>query len=259
MAASAAALFARDVELARSMKHLGDYTPARVNLGLTGDSLPTKPLLDFRLAHSRAKDAVYFPLHGVSLCEEMAQRNWCARVLQSNARNREEYLRRPDKGRRVSDTSEAEVARVDGLQEIIFVVADGLSALAVHRHAVRLLEEVFRRLSYAADGANPIWIVQQGRVAIGDHIGSLLSAEVGVVIIGERPGLSAPDSLGVYLTWQPRLGRTDAERNCISNIQAQGLSYELAAYKLVVLINEARRRKLSGIRLKETAPIASLQ
>ncbi|MBV8476146.1 MAG: ethanolamine ammonia-lyase subunit EutC [Acidobacteria bacterium] len=241
------------------MRDLSEYTPARVNVGLAGDSLPTKPLLDFRLAHARAKDAVYFPLDSVSLSQEMMPRNWRSRVLHSNAANRQEYLRRPDKGRTLDDVSAAEVAKVDGSQEIVFVVADGLSALAVHRHAVRLLEEIFHRLSYTAGEANPIWIVQQGRVAIGDHIGGLLAAEVAVVIIGERPGLSAPDSLGVYLTWQPRLGRTDAERNCISNIQPQGLSYELAAYKLVFLIDEARRRKLSGIRLKETATITSLE
>jgi ethanolamine ammonia-lyase small subunit len=235
------------------MKHLSDYTPARVNLGLTGDSVPTKPLLDFRLAHARAKDAVYLPLDAFSLSQEMAQRNWRSRILNSNAADREEYLRRPDKGRRLNDASAEEVAKVNGRHEIVFVLADGLSALAVHRHGLRLLEEAFDRLNYVAGDANPIWIVQQGRVAIGDHIGGLLAADLAVVIIGERPGLSAPDSLGVYLTWQPRLGRTDAERNCISNIQPQGLSYELAAHKLVFLIDEARRRELSGIRLKDTA------
>jgi ethanolamine ammonia-lyase small subunit len=241
------------------MKDLTDYTPARVNLGLVGDSLPTKALLDFRLAHARARDAVHFPLDGISLAQEMAQRNWRSCILSSNAENRDEYLRNPDKGRRLNHASTAELAKVDGAQDIVFVVADGLSALAVHRHALQLLEEVFQRLSHVPSDASPICIVNQARVAIGDHIGALLSASIAVVIIGERPGLSAPDSSGVYLTWQPRLGCTDAERNCISNIQPHGLSYELAAHKLVFLIGEARRRKVSGIALKESARLTSLQ
>jgi ethanolamine ammonia-lyase small subunit len=235
------------------MKKLSDYTPARVNLGLAGDSLPTKPLLEFRLAHARARDSVYFPLDAYSLAQEIAQRNWGSRVLSTNARDRDEYLRRPDKGRELSESSAAELTGASGSREIVFVIADGLSALAIHRHAVPLLEQVLRALNEVPDDANPICIVQQARVAIGDPIGALLHADLAVVLIGERPGLSSPDSLGVYLTWQPRVGRTDAERNCLSNIQPHGLSYELAAHKLVFLINEARRRKLSGIALKETA------
>jgi ethanolamine ammonia-lyase small subunit len=166
--------------------------------------------------------------------------------LHSSAKDREEYLRRPDKGRKLNSASAAEVAEFSGTCPIAVVVADGLSALAVHRHAVALLE----RLSL---DAYPIWIVQQGRVAIGDHVGSLLGAELSIVLIGERPGLSTPDSLGVYLTWNPDLARTDAERNCVSNIHEQGLSYELAAHKLVFLMSEIQRRKLSGVPLKETA------
>jgi ethanolamine ammonia-lyase small subunit len=235
------------------VKDLSDYTPARVNLGLAGDSLPTKPLLNFRLAYARARDAVYFPLDSFSLSQDMVQRNWSSRVLHSNVGDREEYLRRPDKGRRLNDVSAAELTKVGGPRDIAFIVADGLSALAVHRHAVRLLEEVLPQLNEVPGETSPIWIVHQARVAIGDHVGALLSANIAIVMIGERPGLSAPDSLGVYLTWQPRPGRTDAERNCISNIQPHGLSYELAAHKLLFLIGEARRRKLTGIALKETA------
>jgi ethanolamine ammonia-lyase small subunit len=210
-------------------------------LGITGDSLPTQPLLEFRLAHARARDAVHVPLDTPSLLLEMGN----ARLLHSNVKDRDEYLRRPDKGRRLNSESVEIVKRSESCS-VAVVVADGLSALAVHRHAAALLEKL-------SLDAYPVWIVQQGRVAIGDHIGSLLSAELSIVLIGERPGLSTPDSLGVYLTWNPGLARTDAERNCISNIHEQGLSYEVAAHKLLFLMGEIRRRKLSGVPLKETA------
>jgi len=223
---------------------LSDYTPARVGLGLAGDSLPTAALLDFRLAYARARDAVYFPLDAEVLAEEMAQCGWPAVVLQSAAANRDEFLRRPDQGRRLSEASSQ---LLSGSSPVSIIVADGLSALAVHRHAVPLLKAM------APDDRNSFWIVRQGRVAIGDHIGELLQAELAIVILGERPGLSTPDSLGIYVTWAPRLGRSDAERNCISNIHAHGLSYGEAAHKLAFLVNEARRRKLTGVALKETA------
>jgi ethanolamine ammonia-lyase small subunit len=126
-------------------------------------------------------------------------------------------------------------------------VTDGLSALAVHRHALPLLREM------APDKKPPIWIVLQGRVAVGDHIGELLKADLSIVILGERPGLSTPDSLGIYVTWAPRVGRTDAERNCISNIHGNGLSYAEAAHRLAFLVIEAKKRKLTGVALKETA------
>lgn len=235
------------------MNSLSDYTSARVDLGLTGDSLPTKPLLDFRLAHARAKDAVHFPLDAFSLSEEMTRRHWLSIITKTGATSRDEYLRCPNKGRRLDDASAADLAELPGPRPSTFVVADGLSAIAIHRHAVPLLEKIFQNLEATPDDQNPIIIVQQGRVAIGDHIGELLGAELAIVLIGERPGLSAPDSLGVYLTWSPKRDRTDAERNCISNIHAQGISYDLAAHKLSFLINEARRRKLTGVRLKETA------
>jgi ethanolamine ammonia-lyase small subunit len=210
-------------------------------LGITGDSLPTQPLLGFRLAHARARDAVHVPLDTPSLLLEMGN----ARLLHSNVKDRDEYLRRPDKGRRLNSESVEIVKRSESCS-VAVVVADGLSALAVHRHAAALLEKL-------SLDAYPVWIVQQGRVAIGDHIGSLLGAELSIVLIGERPGLSTPDSLGVYLTWNPGLARTDAERNCISNIHEQGLSYEAAAHKLLFLMGEIKRRKLSGVPLKETA------
>jgi len=235
------------------VKALGNYTPARVSLGLAGDSLPTKPLLEFRLAHARAREAVRFPLDAFSISHEFAERGWSSRILHSGAKDRDQYLRCPDKGRFLDDRSLAELSNLQPPRAYAFVVADGLSALAVHRHGAPFLAEVFPRLNFQADETNPIFIVHQGRVAIGDHIGAATGAQMAIVVIGERPGLSTPDSMGVYLTWMPKPGCTDAERNCISNIQTSGLSYEAAANKLVLLMNEAVRIKLTGVALKETA------
>ena len=232
------------------MKALSDYTSARVQLGAAGGSLPAKPLLELRLAHARARDAVQFPLDTTSLSREMSERNWISRGLHSMARNRTEYLQRPDKGRQLDDASAAEVLRYKQPSPLTIVIADGLSALAVHRHTVPFLEQTFQCGLSAPTG--PVWLVSQARVAIGDHVGELLKAELVIVIIGERPGLSTPDSLGVYLTWNPRRGRRDSERNCISNIHAQGLSYDCAAAKLVFLAKEAQRRQLTGVQLKDT-------
>jgi ethanolamine ammonia-lyase small subunit len=227
------------------MTKLSDYTTARVGLGITGESLPTAALLDFRLAHARARDAVHFPLDAGALIAEVQACGLTPMLLHSAAANRDEYLRRPDKGRCLGEASARFVSGQHFATAII--IADGLSALAVHRHAVPLLKEM------APDSQFPIWIVQQGRVAIADHVGQLLNAELSIVILGERPGLSTPDSLGIYLTWNPHIGRTDAERNCISNIHGQGLSYAEAAHKLAFLTHEAKRRKLTGVALKETA------
>jgi ethanolamine ammonia-lyase small subunit len=234
------------------MRSLRDFTPARVDLGRTGHSLPTSELLDFQLAHARARDAVHLPLDVPSLVVELMQKNIPCVTLASEARDRSTYLQRPDLGRRLNAESRARLAPLKSDCEAAFIVADGLSALAVHRHAVPLLELVLSNLEW---NIAPVMIVEQGRVAIGDEIGELLGVKLTVVLIGERPGLSSPDSLGIYLTWQPRPGRTDGERNCISNIRAEGLSYEIAAHRLLFLMNESRRLKLSGVQLKERAPL----
>jgi ethanolamine ammonia-lyase small subunit len=232
------------------MRRLRDYTMARVGLGHAGHSLPTRELLEFQLAHAKARDAVHLPLAVDSLRLELKQKNITSIPLTSAARDRDEYLKRPDLGRRLSVESGERVAGLRSEYDAAFVIADGLSALAVHRHAVALLEMLLRDLDWRIA---PVAIVEQGRVAIGDEIGEMLGARLVVVLIGERPGLSSPDSLGAYLTWQPRPGLTDAERNCISNIRAEGLSYAAATHKLLFLMNESRRLKLSGIRLKEDA------
>lgn len=218
------------------LARLRDFTPARVALGRAGDSLPTRELLDFQLAHARARDAVYARLDPASLQLDGIH-------VGSAAPDRTAFLRRPDLGRKLNEESRQRLAKGD--YDAVFVVADGLSALAVHRHAKLLLEAVLPRVTGWRLG--PLVIAEQARVALGDEVGFLSGARLAVVLIGERPGLSSPDSLGVYLTWDPRPGRTDAERNCISNIRAEGLSYPAAADRLLYLMTEARSHKLSGI------------
>jgi len=221
---------------------LRTFTTARVALGRVGHSLPTAELLRFQLDHARARDAVCQELDAASLSVPHV-------LLRSAAKDRTTYLRRPDLGRVLSEESRGLLAR--GEFDAAIAIADGLSATAVHRHAVPLLEALLPLLE--GWSLAPLSIVLQGRVAIGDEIGERLGAKQVVVLIGERPGLTSPDSLGIYLTWDPRPGRTDAERNCISNVRAEGIAYRLAAYKLHFLMSEARRRKLSGVGLKEDA------
>jgi len=221
---------------------LRQFTPARVNLGRTGHSLPTGELLSFQLDHARARDAVWQSLDPPSLGVPHL-------LLHSAAPDRATYLRRPDLGRRLSDASRA--ALTPGDYDAALVIADGLSAPAVHHHAVPTLQAVAALLAAGDWKLAPLTVVLEGRVAIGDEIGERLRARMVAVLIGERPGLTSPDSLGIYLTWDPRPGRTDAERNCISNVRTEGIGYALAARKLHFLMTEARTRKLSGVALKE--------
>jgi ethanolamine ammonia-lyase small subunit len=212
---------------------LRSFTPARVALGRVGHGLPTAELLRFRLDHARARDAVYEELDPASLGMPHV-------LLRSAAADRPTYLRRPDLGRKLSAATILEKGDYDAA----IVIADGLSAPAVHHHAAALLKALAPVLSDWR--LAPLTVVLQGRVAIGDEIGERLGARQVVVLIGERPGLTSPDSLGIYVTWDPRPGRTDAERNCISNVRTEGLSYGAAAHQLHFLINEAKVRKLSG-------------
>jgi ethanolamine ammonia-lyase small subunit len=235
------------------MARLRDFTPARVELGRVGASVPTRALLEFQLAHAKARDAVHLPLSVPSLVAELRPQGISSIALESAARDRGEYLKRPDLGRHLSEASRERLSTLHRDCDVAFVIADGLSALAVQRHVVPLLTLLLEHLKDWRIA--PVAIVEQGRVAIGDEIGERLGAQLAIVLIGERPGLSSPDSLGAYLTWQPRPGRTDAERNCVSNIRAEGLSYAAAAHKLLFLMNEARRLKLSGVRLKEDATL----
>jgi len=225
---------------------LKSFTPARVGLGRTGHSLLTADLLRFQLDHARARDAVWEELHPPSLGLQHI-------LLHSAAADRQTYLRRPDLGRILSEESRGRLEK--GSYDAAIVLADGLSAAAVQRHAGPLLEELLPRLADGGWRLAPLTVVLQARVAIGDEIGERLGARMVAVLIGERPGLSSPDSLGVYLTWDPRPGRTDAERNCISNIRTEGTSYPAAARKLEFLMRAARGRQLTGVALKEDAPL----
>lgn len=230
-------------------------TRARIGLGRSGDALPTSALLEFQAAHGRARDAVHGTVDAVALTERLAPLPCLA--VHSPAPDRATYLRRPDLGRRLDDASAAMLKSHAGDWDIAFVIADGLSARAAMTHAVPVLQ---RCVAGLADWRiAPIILACQARVALGDHIAACLNAKAVAVLIGERPGLSVADSLGVYLTWAPGIGRADSERNCISNIHADGMSHDQAAATLLWLLHEARRLSLSGIGLKlDPAGVAAL-
>jgi ethanolamine ammonia-lyase small subunit len=241
-------------ERADPLERLRACTPARVFLGKCGAALPTRALLDFQLAHARARDAVYDEFEPERVAAVLPSHD--VRIVHSRALDRQMYLERPDLGRRLDDASAASLPRGD--YEAVFVIADGLSARAVHEHAASTLAAALAKI--AGWRLAPYVVASRARVALGDEIGERLGAQLAVVLIGERPGLSAPDSLGVYLTWQPRIGRLDSERNCISNIHPPaGLSYEHAAVRVAWLMNAARRLRLSGIALKEESGPLTLQ
>jgi len=235
------------------------FTSARIGLGRAGGSIPTRELLDFQLAHAKARDAVNHAFDIPAFSEELDARQIARLVLSSAAGDRHTYIQRPDLGRILDEDSKTLLQSRAGKQssDVVFVVADGLSALAVERHALPMIEMTRVQLLHEGWRIAPYCLVSQGRVAIGDEIGAMLDAQMSVVLIGERPGLSSPDSLGVYLTWNPLPGHSNAERNCISNIRPEGLNYAAAAFKLLHLMRQARARNLSGIALKEDAPLPS--
>lgn len=225
-------------------------TRARIALGRAGDALPTQPLLDFQYAHACARDAVYERVDFAALAQEL--RPLTTVLVHSAAADRGVYLRRPDLGRRLSAATAARLQH--GAFDAAVVIADGLSASAVQRHAAPMLAALGACLPEWRFG--PVVLAEQARVALGDDIGARLGAAMVVVLIGERPGLTVPNSLGAYLTYAPQLGRRDSERNCISNIHADGLTYRAAAEKLAWLMSQARIRRLTGVELKEDAPSA---
>jgi ethanolamine ammonia-lyase small subunit len=223
-------------------------TRARIGLGRTGDALPVKDVLEFQLAHARARDAVHTPLDTEAITRAVAPLP--SVMVHSKAVDRETYLRRPDLGRQLGCSIDP-----TGPWDAVFVIADGLSPVGVQVHAVPLLHACLDRLP--GWSVAPVVIATQARVALGDEIGALLQADLCAVLIGERPGLSVANSLGVYLTYHPRIGRRDSERNCISNVHADGLSYDAAADMLAWLMMEARVRKLTGVALKDDRAIAA--
>ena len=243
---------------------LRQFTQARIALGRVGVSLPTAPQLAFQLAHAQARDAVHLPLQHETLAQQLAlgltplftqaQQAFQLLQLHSAARDRDEYLQRPDLGRQLDVASFAQLQTLDAQAlkaDLAIVIADGLSALAIQNHALPLLQALLPSLFQADWRMAPLSIVRQGRVAIGDPIGCALQAEIVVVLVGERPGLSSPDSMGLYLTYAPRLGLSDAQRNCISNVRPAGLPFAEAAYKLHYLLQNAKQKKISGVALKD--------
>lgn len=231
---------------------LRQFTDARIALGRSGSSLPTRPWLDFQLAHAQARDAVHLPLDRNALKSQLARRFDAVLSLHSAAADRQTYLRRPDLGRRL-DASSIELldAWAGGACDLAFVCADGLSAKALQENALPFIDAFLPAARQAGFSVGPACLVLQGRVAIGDPIGERLGARLVLVLIGERPGLSSPDSLGLYLTYAPRTGRNDAERNCISNIRPAGQAPEEAAQRALFLVRESLRRQLSGVSLKD--------
>ena len=234
---------------------LRDFTMARVGLERSGTALATREVLEFQLAHAMARDAVHYSLDVGGLRAECEERGWKTVAVHSQAADRQTYLRRPDLGRRLDEGSRQFLNGRAGTdrRDLAIAVVDGLSALAVHRHTRAVLDCLLPRFDEAGWTRAELVLVEQGRVAVGDEIGRSLCAGLALVLIGERPGLSSPDSLGAYLTWNPEPGRTDAERNCISNIRPEGLDYRAAADRIFALANEARRGKLTGVALKEDA------
>lgn len=229
-------------------------TSARIALGRAGGSLPTHEWLSFKSAHAAAREAVHCEFDADELAGEIAQLSTEVLIVDSAAGDRVTYLQRPDLGRRLQDRSRWELqqrVRPDHPQDLAIIVSDGLSALAVHRQAGPLLGALLPKLVAEGWQLAPIVVARFGRVALQDEIGQVLGAKLAVMLIGERPGLGSPDSLGAYIVCGPRPGNTDANRNCVSNIRPEGLPLESAAETIYYLLSEARRRRVSGVQLKD--------
>lgn len=236
------------------------YTSARIGLGRAGVSIPSNALLNFKMDHAHARDAVYSTLNIDELATGIHQLNLTVSVVKSQVNSRIEYLQRPDLGRKLSKESSVTLSASDSgtPDALVIIIADGLSASAVNNHALPLLRALLLLLTDEVSVSHVV-IVDQGRVAISDEIGQLLHAESVLILLGERPGLTSPDSMGAYFTYGPRVGNTDESRNCVSNIRPEGLSYQVAASKIFYLISESRKRKISGVALKDHTDFMGLK
>ena len=231
---------------------LKSLTPARIALGSTGVAIPLKEVLEFKLAHAHARDAVYSELNEAALITALEPFQRPIYALHSKVQHRHEYLQRPDLGRQLHEASKKQLQTANvPPADVALIIVDGLSATAINNHSIPVLQHLIPLLLKAHFTIAPLSIVHQGRVAIGDEVGSMLNAKFSVVLIGERPGLSSPDSMGAYLTYQPTVGLTDESRNCISNIRLEGMSYQTAAEKIFYLISESFRLQYSGVGLKD--------
>ncbi len=232
------------------------HTSARIGLGRVGDGLPTSQLLEFQMAHARARDSVHMPFDAPAVATSLMPLKLPVITVQSAAANRSEFLQRPDYGRKLAPQSEADLvnaansADANPLFDVVFILADGLSARAVHENGADMLRQTIACLGDDWS-IGPLVLAHQARVALGDEIATRLKAKISVVLIGERPGLSSADSLGAYLTFAPKPGCSNAQRNCISNIRPAGFPVGDAAHKLVYLMNEARKNSISGVKLKD--------
>ncbi|MGS2744984.1 ethanolamine ammonia-lyase subunit EutC [Halomonas sp. LS-001] len=239
---------------ANAWASLRRYTDARIGLGRTGISLPTEAHLDFQEAHARARDAVHIPLDTHALLRELEDSGLATLHLHSQAHDRITYLQRPDKGRRLNGDAAACLKQqrdAHSAADAVIVIADGLSSTAVQRHAAKLAVLIDQGLASQGLTRHPVCLVEQGRVAVGDEVGELLESRLVILLVGERPGLSSPDSLGIYYTYQPRVGLTDAARNCISNVRPAGTPPADACERLMWLVRESLKRQLSGVTLKD--------
>jgi ethanolamine ammonia-lyase small subunit len=233
----------------RDLRHL---TPARVGLGRAGVSLPTSALLEFTLDHARARDAVHAELDISAIAAGLDALGLKTLQVSSCAQSRKDYLRRPDLGRKLDTASQDLLASGRrGPSDLAVVIGDGLSPSAVNAHAVELVRRLVAVLASGGIALGPVVVASDARVALGDEIGALLGARMAAMLIGERPGLSAPHSLGAYLTFAPKSGCTDAMRNCVSNIHSAGLSYDEAAFKIAWLVREGLTRQVTGVALKD--------
>ena len=234
-----------------SWRSLSRWTSARIAMGRVGASMPTEAILEFDMDLARARDAIHATLDTDNMRQTLELAGFTTLIARGRARDRAEYLRRPDLGRTLDDSSRETLARDDDVPKgaLTIVVADGLSSLAPACHALPIVERL--RDGLVGWSLDSIVIATQARVALGDEIGEVRKAEAVLVLIGERPGLKSPDSLGAYLTYSPRIGRMDSERNCISNIRPEGLTYEVAVFKLLHLLTQARKLGTTGVALKD--------
>jgi len=240
----------------RSLRELRHLTPARVGLGRAGASLPTSALLEFTLDHARARDAVHAGFDISAIASGLDALGLQTLQVCSRAQSRKDYLRRPDLGRKLDDASwESLGSGRRGRCDLAIVIGDGLSPSAVNAHAVGLVWRLIAALAPGGIELGPVVVASGARVALGDEIGALLGARMVAMLIGERPGLSAPHSLGAYLTFAPRTGCTDAMRNCVSNIHSAGLSYDEAAFKIAWLVREGLARGVTGVMLKDESGV----
>ena len=229
---------------------LKKYTNARIALGRSGNSLSTAKVLEFRMAHALAKDAINTELDTLNLVEDAKKISFDSILVQSQISNRIDYVMNPNIGRLLNETSIKKLKNWPKKKiTLSIIIADGLSAEAVNLHAIILIAHLIPKLKF--NTISPIILAKYGRVAISDDIGEILNSSIALILIGERPGLSSPTSMGAYITYNPKKGNTDEKRNCISNIQSEGLSYEFAAMKLAYLIDEMLHKKLSGVDLKD--------